>query len=257
MVSGYGYGQEGRGGNSYAQESGNPYAQQGQYGNAYGQRQDAGAQPYGEEAMVFFLGVVCFSAPFDFRADKETSAGGNDVEMGLLGNDPNAILNECREIDRGIDSIQRNLTQLRTLQKQSLDSSDTSPQSPANRELDRMRADTMTLYRSFAARVKNLKSRPESGSPKNAPQVGKVDRRLRAVIQEYQTLEQDCRRQLQLQIERNYRIVNPDASEDEVRRVVEDTSSNQIFSQAVRIFPTFCWDKMCPLFFCLPCASSD
>lgn len=168
---------------------------------------------------------------------------GQDVESQMqpggygqqTGRDPNAILNECRDVDRGIDSIERNLDMLRTLQRQSLNDPNTSPQSQINRELTRLRDDTMTLYRSFATRIKNIKSRPESGNPKNAPQVGRVDRRLKAVIQEYQTVEMEFRRQMQAQMERNYRIVKPDASEEEVRAAVEDTSSNQIFSQAVSV----------------------
>ena len=149
------------------------------------------------------------------------------------GRDPNALLNECREVDRGIDAIERNLEALRLLQRQSLGDPNTSVQSQTNRELNRLRDDTMTLYRNFASRIKSIKSQPESGSPKNAPQVGRIDRRLKSVIQQYQTVERDFRREIQVQMERNYRIVKPDATDTEVREAVEDTSSNQIFGQAV------------------------
>jgi hypothetical protein len=83
--------------------------------------------------------------------------------------------------------------------------------------------------------VKNIKQDPESGNPRNAPQVGKVDRRLKTTITRSQQLERDFRRKAQEQIERQYRIVRPDASDAEVREAVEDTSNQQVFSQAVRI----------------------
>lgn len=147
--------------------------------------------------------------------------------------DPNAILNECRDIDRGIDSIQRNLERLRFLQNRSLSESDVSQGSKTNRELDSLSSDTMTLYRSFAARIKTIKSQKESGDPRNKPQVGLVDRKLKTAINDYQNVEKEYRHQLSAQMERQYRIVRPDASDQEVQEAIQDTSNNQVFSQAV------------------------
>ena len=148
--------------------------------------------------------------------------------------DPNAILNECRDIDRGIDSIQRNLERLRFLQQRAIDDPDASQGTQTNRELDSLSSDTMTLYRSFAGRIKAIKQRKESGEAKNKPQVGLVDRKLKSAINEYQQVDRDFRHKLSAQMERQYRIVRPDASEQEVREAVQDTSNNQVFSQAVR-----------------------
>lgn len=169
--------------------------------------------------------------------------GGQNVEMAPLAQngqrfaggagDPNAILNECREIDRGIESIEQNLERLKMLQQQSLNDPDSSLNSATNRQLDQLSSQTMTLYRNFAGRLKAIKQQPESGTPKNAPQVGKVDRKLKAAINKYQNVESDFRRKMQDQMARQYRIVRPDASEQEVREAVEDTSNQQVFSQAL------------------------
>ncbi|KFY42368.1 hypothetical protein V494_02449 [Pseudogymnoascus sp. VKM F-4513 (FW-928)] len=170
------------------------------------------------------------------------SYGGQNVELEPLAQngqqfgrqqDPNAILNECREIDKGIDAIERNLETIRMLQQRALDDPDSSQQSATNSQLDSMSSETMTMYRSFAARIKSLKQQPESGSPKNAPQLGKVDRKLKAAINQYQNVESDFRKKLQAQMARQYKIVRPDASEAEVREAVEDTSNQQVFSQAL------------------------
>lgn len=147
--------------------------------------------------------------------------------------DPNAIRNECRDIDRGIEQIGGNLTRLRELQRRSLEDPNSSPDTSVNRDIDKIGYDTMTLYRNFAARIKKIKSQPESGSPTNAPHVTKTDGKLKTAINEYQNVERDFRRRLQAQMERQYRIVRPDASDAEVREAVEDTSNNQVFSQAV------------------------
>lgn len=178
----------------------------------------------------------------------ELPVGGNDVEMtpvngqtGAMGGgappsrDPNAILNECRDIDRGIDNIQRNLERLKHLQTKAINDPDASQGTATNRELDSLSADTMTLYRSFTARIKSIKSRKESGEPRNAPQVGLVERKLKKAINEYQQVDSEYRHQLSSQMERQYRIVRPEASEQEVKEAIQDTSNNQVFSQAVRL----------------------
>lgn len=147
--------------------------------------------------------------------------------------DPNAILNECRDIDRGVDAIERNLEQLRMLQQRALDDADSSASSGTNRQLDALSAETMNMYRGFTDRVRKVKSSPDSRLPKNAPQVGRVDRRLKQAIQQYQSVESSFRKKTQDQMARQYRIVRPDASESEVRTAVEDTSGGQVFSQAL------------------------
>lgn len=147
--------------------------------------------------------------------------------------DPDAILNECRDIDRGIETIERNLDQLRSLQRRAIDDPDASQNTQTNRELDALTSETMTLYRNFTKRLQMIKSQKASGEPRNAPTVGRIDRKLKNAINQYQQAESEFRRAVSAQMERQYRIVRPDASEQEVREAVEDTSNNQVFSQAV------------------------
>lgn len=142
-------------------------------------------------------------------------------------------MNECRAIDRSIDDIDRNLEQIRMLQQRSLDDPDSSNNSSTNRQLEAIGSETMTMYRSLAARIKSLMGRPGSDSPINGPQLGKVNRKLKQAINDYQQLESTYRKKLQEQMARQYRIVRPEASEEEVREAVEDTSNQQVFSQAL------------------------
>lgn len=152
----------------------------------------------------------------------------------FAASDPNAILNECREIGQGIDAIDGNLNQLRMLQDRSLNETDSSS-SGTSRELDNLSADTMSMYRELTDRVRKMKSSPDAKTPKNAPQVGRIDRRLKEAIQQYQQVEAAFRKKMQSQMERQYRIVRPDADEGEVRAAVEDMSAGgqQVFQQAM------------------------
>ena len=245
-------------GNPYAQQEGNPYAQQppppqpsygggrtqqsrpeqGGYDNRYG-----GGRPQAPATSGPQYGT-------DESSTKDllwltSVGGGNEMEMGPMNGqtggtygaaptrDPNAMLNDCRDIDKKIDTIEQNLDKLRFYQQRSLDDPDASQSTMKNRELDALSTDTMTLYRDLAYRIKVMKQKKESGDPRNKPQVGLVDRKLKKAINEYQQIDRDFRHKLSAQMERQYRIVRPDASDQEVREAIEDTSNNQVFSQAV------------------------
>ncbi len=144
---------------------------------------------------------------------------------------PNAILNECRQIDKGIREISDSLDALKTLQATSLNSTN-DPQT-MNAQIEGMSSEIMSMYRNLTGRVKLIKSQPESGSPKNAPQIGKVDRALKDMIRMYQKSDAEYTRKIKDSMARQYRIVRPDASEAEVRAAVDNTQGQPVFSQAL------------------------
>ena len=151
----------------------------------------------------------------------------NGGASGGFGQDPSAILNECRDIDRAIDDLERQLQELQSLQRRFTTSNESSSE-----QINSMGSSIMSSYRALGQRVKKVKSQPESGNQRNAAQVGKVDRRLKTAINTYQTVESEFRRRVREQQERQYRIVRPDATEDEVRQACEEPNQ-QIFQQAV------------------------
>lgn len=153
-------------------------------------------------------------------------------QAGMASSDPNKILNDCQEIDRAVDDLERSLEQLKSLHRRRLNAAETD--NSTTHAIDRLQTDIMTTYRGLVERMRRLKGLKDSGNPRNAPQVGKVDRRLKAAINSYQTAERDFRHGLQEQQARQYRIVRPDATEEEVQEAVEDPNT-QIFQQAVSL----------------------
>ncbi|KAF1951673.1 t-SNARE [Byssothecium circinans] len=198
-----------------------------QYGNGGYQQMGYGSNPY-DQRDDGGQGGGRYNNYAQGRYDEP-----NSVEMQPYGQpagggaDPNAILNECREVDRALDQLDSQLDNLERTFKQVL----ARPDMPSG-EITNLSSQIMTGYRGLVTRVKNIKSKPESGNPRNAPQVGKVDRRLKATINRYQNLESDFRRDSQAAAERQYRIVRPDATEEEVREAVEDPEA-PIFQQAL------------------------
>ncbi|KAH8669452.1 t-SNARE [Tricladium varicosporioides] len=204
------------------------------YGQGYG-RQNPYDQRGGNSPAQGGFNSPGYGAPAMGRDDY----AGQNVEMASLTQngsqfaraDPNAILNECREIDRAIQHVEDvDLRELKTLQSSILNNPDPSA---STSQLDNKSAEIMNSYRALVGRLKAIKSQPESGSPKNAPQVGKIDRSLKAAMNSYQKIDVEFTKRLQEQMARQYRIVRPDASEAEVREAVEDTSQQQVFSQAL------------------------
>ncbi|GKT64882.1 SNARE protein [Colletotrichum tofieldiae] len=212
----------------------NPFDQrddgQGGYGGPPQQGFGAGPSPYGGNRYNN-QGPTMGRDQYGTNVEMESLA---QNASGFGQSDPNAILNECRSIDQGIDQIEANLNQLRMLQERTLTDADTSANSSTARQLDALSSETMTMYRSLTDRVRTVKSSPDGQSPRNSPQVGRVDRRLKGAIQQYQQVESAFRKRTQDQMARQYRIVRPDADEREVREAVEDAGAGaQIFQQAV------------------------
>jgi syntaxin 1B/2/3 len=142
--------------------------------------------------------------------------------------DPNAILNDCRAVGRAIDDLQNRLTELQRVQRGFVSGNGTT-----NKEIDSMSADIMSGYRGLADRVKRIKSQREAQEPMNKPQVDALDRRIRKAINAYQTQESQFRKEVQEQQRRQYLIVNPEATEAEIREATMDGGDTQIFQQAL------------------------
>lgn len=142
--------------------------------------------------------------------------------------DPNAILNDCRAVGRAIDDLESRLATLQRSQRQFISSSGDS-----SKEVDALSADIMSGYRGLADRVKRIKSRPESQDPRNKPQVDALDRRIRKAINSYQQVESQFRKDVQEQQRRQFLIVRPDATEQEIQEATADGADTQIFQQAL------------------------
>ncbi|MCJ1258718.1 Plasma membrane t-SNARE, secretory vesicle fusion [Lignoscripta atroalba] len=209
-----------QGGNPYAQQGGNPYAQQASYQGGYGAQQQQGRydNPYRSEQNGGYV-------------------GGNDVELGQMNGQrekpPKPILEELGAISAGIATVGTKFPRIKALQEKALDDPDTNANTQINRELDALSSQTMTMYRNFVERLNKIKKTPMSAGPENAPTVGRVDRELKKAMEEYLKMDSTFQNRLQEQFKRQYRIARPDASEAEVQAAAEDTSGQQVFSQAL------------------------
>ncbi|KAI7180770.1 hypothetical protein KC331_g5951 [Hortaea werneckii] len=91
----------------------------------------------------------------------------------------------------------------------------------------------MTGFRGLADRVRRIKGQPDASNPRNQAQVEALDRRIRRSINAFQQTESQFRREVQEQQRRQYLIVRPDATEQELQEATEAGGDQQIFQQAL------------------------
>jgi len=137
----------------------------------------------------------------------------------------NDILEQCRTIDHAIYEFESHIQSFETLQSRVL-----SDQASVT-ELDAALSDLLSLHHKIEAQIKDIQRNPESNAPRNSPQVGRLDRLLKSASDKVRILQSDFRAHIREQQARQYRIVNPNATE-EVKNAIEDPNT-QIFQQAV------------------------
>lgn len=138
------------------------------------------------------------------------------------------LLDQCRELNREIRQLEERVGSLETFQRGFVQGNGVTA-----KQIDSMGAEIMSSYRDLAARVKDIKSRREAGEPQNKPQVDLLDRRIKDAIKKYRVVESDFRAGVREQQRRQYLIVNPQATESEIREATEDGGDTQIFQQAL------------------------
>lgn len=160
-----------------------------------------------------------------------------DTEMGPMTGravsqqEPTTILDACREMHRGIDSLEEHLKQLDILYTQR--ASETRDVSRIRKEIENISNRFIDASSGLKDRIEKLAKDPQSKIPRNAPQVGRVYRRLQDANNQFQQLGLKHRNELRAQKARDMRTVNPEATEEQIQKAVDNEEGAQIFRIAV------------------------
>lgn len=139
-----------------------------------------------------------------------------------------------------ISTLNRNIEAIASLHQRSLAESDGGLSS---QQLERLVNETRNLNASIRDQLKFLandaaKTQDSSRSLKER-QVNTIKNEFERELHSYQNEESSFRQRYRDQIARQYRIVNPEASEDEVRQAAEaDWGNEGVFQTAVRTTQT-------------------
>lgn len=154
-----------------------------------------------------------------------------------------------------IGTVTRNIEAIASLHQHSLAESDNGLSS---QQLERIVAETQNLNAAIRDQLKFLANdaNKDTGSARSLKerQVNTIKNEFERELHSYQSEESAFRQRYRDQIARQYRIVNPEASEDEVRQAAEaDWGNEGVFQTAVR----FCIPMSSPPALLLDCTSAD
>ncbi|KAK9313695.1 t-SNARE [Lipomyces starkeyi] len=152
---------------------------------------------------------------------------------GTYGQDDmNVFFSEIDSIKNAISQFDNNVARIESLHNRSLNEIDTEQDQWNQKQIDSLVAETSQISNALKYKIKSLEGKSRSDSTKRV-QVDAVKRTFMDSIQRYQSVEASYGMKYKQRAERQYRIVRPDATDDEVRQAIEDTSGSQIFSQAL------------------------
>ena len=153
---------------------------------------------------------------------------------------PDKILSDCREVNSAVDRIEGDIRELDNLTKSMRGLTTPGQLTTHTKSVHDINDRVEHTLKVMAERMKRVKEMPESGSPRNANQVGSTDRRLRATMHSFQVAGAKFRDEASQIKKDEYRIAFPDATEDQLQEAANDLSDQSPYQQAVSV--------MCPRF---------
>ncbi|KAJ4488085.1 syntaxin-like protein [Lentinula aciculospora] len=149
--------------------------------------------------------------------------------------DMSSFYAEISSLQDSIRTFNDNVTRIGELHSRSLNNTDDAAAQRNAAQLDELVADTSALSATLKRRIKALERQAGSGRDGQIrkQQTALVKSKFVEAIQNYQNVEQQYRTRYKQRMERQFKIVKPDASPEEVKAVVNDDSGGQIFSQAL------------------------
>ncbi|KAJ7751953.1 syntaxin [Mycena metata] len=168
---------------------------------------------------------------------KDNSAAQYNAPMGGGGggDSMSAFYTEISSIQDSLRTFNDNVTRISDLHSRSLNNTDDNSAQRNAAQLDDLVQDTSALSATLKRRIKALEKQGGSGRDGQIrkQQTALVKSKFVEAIQNYQTVEQQYRSKYKQRMERQFKIVKPDASPEEVRAVVNDENNGQIFTQAL------------------------
>lgn len=155
-----------------------------------------------------------------------------DEEHDFVG-----FMNEIQDINTQLDNYSNLVDLIANKQRNHLQELDLNEDDGeySSRQIDLLILEATSLQNELKSRIKNVQTQAaQSRNPQKIDQAETIRKSFLDLIQKYRLTESNNREQTKVQAERQFRIVKPDATPEEIRAVVEDGSgSQQIFQQAM------------------------
>ncbi|GJE87191.1 t-SNARE [Phanerochaete sordida] len=149
-----------------------------------------------------------------------------------------AFYTEITSIQDSISQYNSNISRISDLHSRILNSTDENTNHKNEEILEDLVGQTRELGNSIKSRIQSLEAQPAQPGQDMRIRKNRTDfarSKFVEALQNYQQVERDYRARYKQRVERQFRIVKPDATQDEINVVVNDTSGggDQIFAQAL------------------------
>jgi len=171
----------------------------------------------------------------DSRAYEMSDVTDSRTQLTPAGDNMSAFYAEISSLQDAIRQFNDNVARIGDLHSRSLNNMDDAATQQNASQLEEFVEDTSAMSANLKKRIKDLERQGGQGRDGQIrkQQTALVKSKFVEAIQHYQTVEQQYRTKYKQRMERQFKIVKPDASPEEVRAVVNDEQSGQIFSQAL------------------------
>ncbi|CAJ0638437.1 7733_t:CDS:2 [Entrophospora sp. SA101] len=149
------------------------------------------------------------------------------------------FLEETSSIEYSINIIQKNIERIQMLQTHILVSTSIQQEDSSNKEREELILNTKNILFEIKNRIKKIEYENVK-LPKNDPNVSLRKQRYEYlkekftnVLEEYRGVEDIYMRQQKERTARQYRVVNPEATQSEIDNYLSDPSSQPLFQQAL------------------------
>jgi syntaxin 1B/2/3 len=141
-------------------------------------------------------------------------------------------MDNISKINNDLDNYNQLIELIEFNQKKLLNEVNEEQELATRKQLDSLISQASSLQQNLKSDIKNAQSRASGDSSKRA-QAENSRQRFLKYIQDYRVVEANYREQNKEQAARQYRIVQPDATNAEVEEAISDVGGQQIFSQAI------------------------
>ncbi|KAF8136719.1 t-SNARE [Boletus edulis] len=161
-----------------------------------------------------------------------TTNGGGGLDAG---DNMSAFYAEISSLQDSLKTFNANVRRIDELHSRSLNNTDEAAGQQNAAQLEKLVAETSAFSATLKKRIQALERQPGSGrdGQSRKQQTALIKSKFVDAIQSYQQVEQQYRQKYKQRMERQFKIVKPDATPEEIQAVVNDDSGGQIFSQAL------------------------
>jgi syntaxin 1B/2/3 len=149
------------------------------------------------------------------------------------------FLNETTEIEQTITNAKTNIARIQEFQVQILNSTSTTQEDVTIKERERLIFNTRNLLVECKDRIRNIQydnARLSSTDPNFGIRQQRFEylrTKLSSVLEEYRQAESNFMKQTKDRMARQYKVVNPNATQQEIDDYVSNSDSQPIFQQAL------------------------